>query len=72
MFAGDTVLEGVMDTWLCSMQKDLDRLEKLANRNLMKFSRGKCKTLHVGTSNSMYSSILGSDQLESSLVEKCL
>lgn len=61
-----------MDTWLCSVQKDHDRLEKWANRNLTKFSRGKCKTLHVERSNPRYSSILGFDQLESSLVEKCL
>lgn len=62
-----------MDTTrLSSIQRDFDRLEKCANRNLVKFSRGKCKVLHVGRTNSICCSILGSDQLESSLVEKCL
>ncbi|KAK4817250.1 hypothetical protein QYF61_005463, partial [Mycteria americana] len=43
---------------------NLNRLEKWANRNLMKFSKGKCKVLH------QY--MLGDDQLESSFAQKDL
>ena len=33
-------------------QRDLNRLEKWANSNLVKFSQGKCKVLHQGRDSS--------------------
>ncbi|KAK4818016.1 hypothetical protein QYF61_004129 [Mycteria americana] len=47
-FAGDTKLEGVanMPEGCAAIQRDPNRLEKWANRILMKFNKGKCKVLH--------------------------
>jgi len=55
-----------------AIQKDLNRLEKWADRNLMKFNKGKCKVLHLGSNNSMNHSMLGTTQLKSSFAEKNL
>lgn len=43
-FAGNTKLEGVLDASdaCAAIQRDLHRLEKWANRKLMKFNKGKC------------------------------
>ncbi|KFW62823.1 hypothetical protein AS28_14796, partial [Pygoscelis adeliae] len=50
----------------------LNRLEKWADRNLMKFNKEKCKVLHQGRNNPMHQDVLGDTQLESSLAEKDL
>ena len=34
-------------------QRDLNRLEKWPNRNLMKFNAGKCSAMHLGWNNSL-------------------
>ncbi|KFV86238.1 hypothetical protein N308_16114, partial [Struthio camelus australis] len=52
--------------------RDLDRLESWAERNLMKFSKGKCKVLHLGRNNPMHQYRLGTDLLESSSTKKDL
>ncbi|KFV72176.1 hypothetical protein N308_03248, partial [Struthio camelus australis] len=52
--------------------RDLDRLESWAERNLMKFDKGKCKVLHLGRNNPMQQYRLGTDLLESSSAEKDL
>ncbi|KFO89518.1 hypothetical protein N320_04322, partial [Buceros rhinoceros silvestris] len=53
--------------------RDLDRLtglERLTHANLLKFSKAKCKVLHIGWGNSKHKYMLGREWLESSPVEK--
>ncbi|PKU48620.1 rna-directed dna polymerase from mobile element jockey-like [Limosa lapponica baueri] len=71
-FADDTKLGGVADTpgGCAVIQRDLDRLESCAERNLMKFNKGKCRVLHLGRNNSTH--WLGADLLESSSVARDL
>jgi len=47
--ADDTKLGGVADTpeGRAAIQRDLDSLEKWADRNLEKFSKGTCQVLHL-------------------------
>jgi len=69
-FADDTKLGGVGDTpeGCAAIQRDLDRLESWAERNLMKFNKGKCRVLHLGRNKYR----LGADLLQSSSVERDL
>ena len=53
-------------------QRVLDRLEKWADRKLMKFNKGNCKVLHLGKNNPVYQHVLGATQLQSSSTEKDL
>ena len=54
------------------MQKDLDRLERWAIINGMKFTKNKCRILHRGQSNAGHRYKLGDRWLESSPAERDL
>ena len=72
--ADDTKLCGAVDTlegWN-TIQRDLDRLEQLAQVNLMRFNKSKCKVLHVNQGNPHHQYKLGDERIENSPTEKDL
>lgn len=75
-FVGYTKLE-VVDTpeSHAAIQRHLDRLKKWIDRNLMKFRKGKCKTLHLGRFNPIQKCMLESQCYRGNTMQeiwKCL
>ncbi|PKU49443.1 rna-directed dna polymerase from mobile element jockey- hypothetical protein [Limosa lapponica baueri] len=73
-FADDTKLGGLADTpeGCATIQCDLNRLESWAEKNLMRFNKGKCKVLHLERKNPRHQYRLGVDLLGSTTEEKDL
>ncbi|KAK4830831.1 hypothetical protein QYF61_013760 [Mycteria americana] len=72
--ADDTKLSGAVDSlegW-DAIQENLDKLEKWACADLMKFNEAKCKVPHLGWGNTQYQYRLGGEWIDSRPAEKDL
>jgi len=62
-------LEGAADTadGCAAIQKDPNRMEKRADKDLIKFNRWNCQVLHLGGSNPKHQDGLASNSWEVAL-----
>jgi len=73
-FANDTKLCGAVDALegRDAIQRDLDRLERWAHANLMKFNKAESKVLHLGRANPKHKDRVGREWIGGSPEEKDL
>ncbi|GAB0176081.1 mitochondrial enolase superfamily member 1 [Grus japonensis] len=73
-FADDTKLGGLADTpgGCAAIQKDLNRVRKWADGNLMQLNKGQCNVPQLRRNNPRHQYLLGATHLESSFAEKDL
>lgn len=74
IFADDTKLCNMVGTLegRDAVHRDLDRLERWACANLMKFNKPHCKVMHLIQGNLKHQYSLENEWIESSLAEKAL
>ena len=68
-FTDNAKLGGVADTPedCAAIQRDLARLKKWANTNIMQINKGKCKVLYLWRNNPMHQYMLGAPSLKAAL-----
>jgi len=73
-FADNTKLSGAVDMpeGLDAIRRDLEKLEKWACVNIIRFKKDKCKFLHLGQANPCYEYRLGDDVMKSIPAERDL